>query len=75
MIPGDGISATYASAATTTTTVGVYSTGPNAIAATLSDPGGKLPITRSTDGGALTITQATTVLTWPLPPQFHTKRP
>jgi hypothetical protein len=36
--PGDGISATYSSAATATTVVGVYSSGPNAIVATLSDP-------------------------------------
>jgi hypothetical protein len=42
MIPGDGITATYASAATPTTIVGVYSSGPDAIAATLSDPGAKL---------------------------------
>jgi len=68
MIPGDGISATYASAVTTTTTVGVYSSGPNAIAATLSDPGGKLAnYTLNQTVGALTITQATTVLTWATP--------
>ena len=54
MIPGDGITATYASAATTTTTVGVYSSGPDAIAATLSDPGGKLAnyTLNQTAGGA-----------------------
>jgi hypothetical protein len=42
MIPGDGISATYSSAATATTVVGVYASGPNAIVATLSDPQSKL---------------------------------
>ncbi len=68
MIPGDGITATYSSAATTTTSVGVYSTGPNAIAAALSDPGSKLGnYTLNQTVGAFTITQATTVLTWATP--------
>jgi hypothetical protein len=68
MIPGDGITATYASAATTSTTVGVYSSGPDAIAATLSDPGNKLGnYTVNQSLGTLTITQATTVLTWATP--------
>jgi hypothetical protein len=68
MVPGDGITATYASAATTTTTVGIYSSGPNAIVATLSDPGSKLGnYTLSQTIGTLTITQATTVLTWATP--------
>jgi len=42
VIPGDGITATYSSGATLTTPVGVYSTGANAIAATLVDPNNKL---------------------------------
>jgi mannose/fructose/N-acetylgalactosamine-specific phosphotransferase system component IIC len=68
MIPGDGITATYTSAATPTTIVGVYSSGPDAIAATLSDPGAKLGnYTLNQTAGALTITQATTVLTWATP--------
>ena len=68
MIPGDGITATYASAATTSTTVGVYSSGPDAIAGTLSDPGNKLGnYTVNQSPGTLTITQATTVLTWATP--------
>jgi hypothetical protein len=68
MVPGDGITATYSSAATTTTAVGVYSTGPDAIAATLSDPGSKLGnYTLNQTVGAFTITQATTVLTWANP--------
>jgi len=68
MIPGDGITATYTSAATTTTIVGIYSSGPDAIAATLSDPGAKLGnYTLNQTAGALTITQATTVLTWATP--------
>jgi hypothetical protein len=68
MIPGDGITATYSSSANTTTTVGVYSSGPNAIAATLSDPGGKLGnYTLNQTAGTFTITQATTVLTWATP--------
>jgi hypothetical protein len=68
MIPGDGITATYASAATTSTTVGVYSSGPDAIAAMLSDPGNKLGnYTVNQSLGTLTITQATTVLTWATP--------
>ena len=68
MIPGDGITATYASAATPTTIVGVYSSGPDAIAATLSDPGAKLGnYTLNQTAGALTITKATTVLTWATP--------
>jgi hypothetical protein len=68
MIPGDGITATYTSVATPTTIVGVYSSGPDAIAATLSDPGAKLGnYTLNQTAGALTITQATTVLTWATP--------
>jgi hypothetical protein len=68
MIPGDGITATYASAATPTTIVGIYSSGPDAIAATLSDPGAKLGnYTLNQTAGALTIAQATTVLTWATP--------
>jgi hypothetical protein len=68
MLPGDGITATYASAATTSTTVGVYSSGPDAVAATLSDPGNKLGnYTVNQSLGTLTITQATTVLTWATP--------
>jgi hypothetical protein len=68
LVAGDTITATYASAATTTTVVGVYSSGVNAVAAALSDPGGKLgnyTLIQST--GTLTITQATTVLTWATP--------
>jgi hypothetical protein len=68
MIPGDGISATYSSAATTTTIVGAYSSGPNAIVATLSDPQSKLSnYTLNQTVGTFTITQATTVLTWATP--------
>jgi hypothetical protein len=68
MIPGDGISATYSSAATATTVVGVYASGPNAIVATLSDPQSKLGnYTLYQTGGTFTITQATTVLTWATP--------
>jgi len=68
MIPGDGISATYSSAATATTVVGVYASGPNAIMATLSDPQSKLGnYTLSQTAGTFTITQATTVLTWATP--------
>jgi hypothetical protein len=68
MIPGDGISATYSSAATATTVVGVYVSGPNAIVATLSDPQSKLGnYTLNQTAGTFTITQATTVLTWATP--------
>ena len=68
MIPGDGISATYSSAATATTVVGVYASGPNAIVATLSDPQSKLGnYTLNQTAGTFTITQATTVLTWATP--------
>jgi hypothetical protein len=68
MIPGDGISATYSSAATPTTVVGVYASGPNAIVATLSDPQSKLGnYTLNQTAGTFTITQATTVLTWATP--------
>jgi MBG domain (YGX type) len=38
LIPGDAISVGYTSAATTTTVVGVYSSGPNAIGSTTSGP-------------------------------------
>jgi hypothetical protein len=68
MIPGDGISATYSSAATAATVVGVYASGPNAIVATLSDPQSKLGnYTLNQTAGTFTITQATTVLTWVTP--------
>jgi hypothetical protein len=68
LVDGDVITATYASAATTSTGVGVYSSGVNAIAATLSDPGTKLGnYTLTQTLGALTITQATPVLTWATP--------
>jgi hypothetical protein len=64
MIPG----ATYSSAATATTVVGVYASGPNAIVATLSDPQSKLGnYTLNQTTGTFTITQATTVLTWATP--------
>jgi hypothetical protein len=76
MIPGDGISATYSSAATTATVVGVYSSGPNAIAATLSDPGNKLGnYTLVQTAGAFAITQATTVLTWATPASISYETP
>jgi hypothetical protein len=68
LVNGDTITATYASGATTSTVVGVYSTGVNAIAATLSDPGNKLPnYTLTQNLGTLTITQATTTLAWATP--------
>lgn len=68
LIPGDAISVGYTSAATTTIVVGVYSSGPNAISSTTSGPVNILgnynyiqPL------GTLTITQATTTLTWATP--------
>ena len=68
LVAGDSITAAYASAATTSTAVGVYSIGANAIAATLSDPGSKLSnYTLTQNIGTLTVTQATTVLTWATP--------
>ena len=68
LVAGDTITATYASAANLTTIVGVYSSSPNAIAATLSDPGSKLGnYTLAQNVGTLTITQTTTTLTWPTP--------
>jgi hypothetical protein len=68
LVAGDTITATYASAANLTTVVGVYSSGPNAIAATLSDPGSKLGnYTLTQNLGTLTITQTTTTLTWANP--------
>ena len=68
MIAGDGISATYASGANATTPVGIYSTGANAIASTMVDPGSKLAnYTVTQNLGALTITQVTTGLTWATP--------
>ena len=68
LVAGDTITATYASAANLTTVVGVYSSGANAIAATLSDPESKLPnYTLTQNLGTLTITQTTTVLTWANP--------
>jgi hypothetical protein len=68
LIAGDTITPTYASAAGSTTAVGVYSSGPNAIAATLIDPGNKLgnyTVTQSL--GALTITNVTTTVTLTTP--------
>jgi hypothetical protein len=58
MLAGDGITATYTSAATATTVAGVYSSGANAISSTLSDPNGKLGnYTVTQNVGTLTITQ------------------
>ena len=58
VVAGDNITATYASGATAATTVGVYSSGVNAIAATPSDPGSKLGnYTLTQNLGTLTITQ------------------
>lgn len=57
MVAGDGITATYASAADASTPVGVYATGADAITATLADPNGKLSgyyVVQT--HGALTIT-------------------
>ena len=63
MVAGDGITATYASGATVTTTVDVYSSGANAIASTLQDPNGRLGNYNVTKNlGALTITQATATM-------------
>jgi len=68
LVAGDTVTATYASAANLTTVVGAYSSGANAIAATLSDPGSKLGnYTLTQNVGTLTITQTTTTLTWPTP--------
>ena len=67
MIAGDGISATYASGANAITPVGVYSAGANAIAPTLIDPALSLAIIRDAKSGTITITQATTSLTWATP--------
>jgi len=68
LVAGDIITGTYASGATTTTPVGVYSSGLDVIAATLSDPGNKLgDYTLTQNVGTLTITQATAVLTWSNP--------
>jgi mannose/fructose/N-acetylgalactosamine-specific phosphotransferase system component IIC len=68
LVAGDTITATYASAATTMTAVGVYSSGVNAISATLFDPGNKLAnYTLTQNVGTLTITQSTAVLTWATP--------
>jgi hypothetical protein len=64
MLAGDGITATYASAATATTVAGVYSSGANAISSTLSDPNGKLGnYTVTQNVGTLTITQAMPAVT------------
>jgi hypothetical protein len=71
MLAGDGITATYASAATATTVAGVYSSGGNAISSTLSDPNGKLGnYTVTLNVGTLTITQVmpTVTLTSPTNP-------
>jgi hypothetical protein len=63
MVAGDGITATYASGATVTTTVGIYSSGANAIASTLQDPNGRLGNYNVTKNlGVLTITQATATM-------------
>jgi hypothetical protein len=68
LVTGDTITATYTSAATTSTGIGVYSLAPDAITATLSDPGSRLGnYTVTQNLGTLTITQATTILTWPTP--------
>jgi hypothetical protein len=64
MLAGDGITATYASAATATTVAGVYSSGANAISSTLSDPNGKLGnYTVTQNVGTLTITQVMPAVT------------
>jgi hypothetical protein len=71
MLAGDGITATYASAATATTVAGGYSSGANAISSTLSDPNGKLGnYTVTLNVGTLTITQVmpTVTLTSPTNP-------
>ena len=63
MAAGDGIMATYASGATVTTAVGVYSSGANAIASSLQDPNSKLGNYNVTQNlGALTITQTTATM-------------
>jgi hypothetical protein len=68
LVLGDAISVGYTSAATTTTVVGVYSSGPNAISSTTSGPVNILGnYTYVQPLGTLTITQATTVLTWANP--------
>ena len=58
VIAGDGITASYASAATGTTAAGVYGPGdPNAIIPTLSDPNNKLSNYQVTStNGTLTVT-------------------
>jgi len=67
VVAGDNITATYASGATVATTVGVYSSGVNAIAATLSDPGSSSQLHLTQNLGTLTITQTSTVLSWATP--------
>jgi predicted outer membrane repeat protein len=62
-IPGDGITASFSTTATTTSVVGVYP-----ITATLNDPNGKLVNYAVTNTpGTLTIGQATPVVTWTAP--------
>jgi len=64
MLAGDGITATYASAATAMTVAGVYSSGANAISSTLSDPNGKLGnYTVTQNVGTLTITRVMPAVT------------
>jgi hypothetical protein len=63
MVAGDGITPTYYSAATVSTVAGVYSSGVNAISASLNDPNSKLGNYLITSNhGTLTITQATATM-------------
>jgi len=64
-VASDGITATYASAASTTTPAGVYSTGSNAITATLVPNAALTNYSVTYNTGTLTIAQATTTLNWP----------
>ena len=63
MVPGDGITATYTTAATSSSTVGTYP-----ITGTLGDPGNKLGnyVVTNTPG-VLTIAKAAPAITWAAP--------
>lgn len=64
VLSGDGITATYTSPAVASTSVGVYSTSPNFISATLNDPNNKLSGYYPTlNTAALTITPAPLTVT------------
>ena len=69
VLPGDTITATFASSATITTTVGIYNAASaKAIIPTLVDPGSRLGNYAITStNGTLAITQVTPSITWATP--------